>query len=535
MRPRTPRRKNFLPVRLLPGLVALAAGGLALARSLWLGDTLAALLLPRSAPLPAGQRPADVVRDMPGIDHPRTVSADAAGLEDDTPVLGVTAGGQSRAYLLEAFATGPGSHIVNDLLGGVPVSVSHCNLSGCSRAFKDDGPPGRHDQPLDLSGGGLKGYRLVLKSGGHAYEQETGAALDQAGPPFPFREHPVERTSWGAWLKAHPDTDVYLGTIPPGTSSTAEPATRNYEPKRPSASPVPCSAPGQEPVLLGASVLLLLAGFVVLLPLLPRWVSRLLIVLWLLGGLAVLVPGSPVSLSALLVPRGGFYDGHGTRYWLRTLGSPDGEARGEAIFALGVIGPDQAEVVPGLARILVEDPDAEARHQAALAMLKMGPAARAAVPELARALADEEPAVRMNAAVALARLGAEGRPAVPALIEAVERKGNRTNLGTFSFTIQEMAARARGRASAGSTAGVTVLTRALKAARSAQVRRGLARALGEVGPAARPAVPQLQALLRDETSEVRETAAEALKKIENEGPPGRTAPTDRSGTGWPLR
>jgi HEAT repeat protein len=207
------------------------------------------------------------------------------------------------------------------------------------------------------------------------------------------------------------------------------------------------------------------------------------------------------------------YDGLGQRYWLGALDSPDEELRHKAIFALGVIGSENPEVVPALAKILADDPDVEARHVAALALLKVGPAARAAVSELAEALADEHPSVRMNAALVLLQLGPQARQAVPALIAAVEFKRNRTNLGLFNSTIQEVAARALGAASAGSSVGVAVLTNGLKAAYSTESRMAFASALGKVGPPARPAVPQLRALLSDKAQEVREAAEAALKNI----------------------
>lgn len=245
------------------------------------------------------------------------------------------------------------------------------------------------------------------------------------------------------------------------------------------------------------------------------WLVAALVVL---AALAVLIPGSPAHLPTLMGGGyfGQYHDGHSAGYWRDGLKSPDAEARRRAIFALGAIGPDAGEAVPALAVILREDPDAEARQQAALALSKMAPASRAAVPALAEALADEEPFVRMNAALALSRLRAEARPAVPALIEALKDEDNRTNVGRFAATIAEAVALALGRASAGSADAVPALTEALAAARTVGMREARARALGEVGAEARPAVPQLQALLQDKNVDVRWAAEDALRKIEGE-------------------
>jgi hypothetical protein len=244
-------------------------------------------------------------------------------------------------------------------------------------------------------------------------------------------------------------------------------------------------------------------------------VLRVAVAAVLLAVASVLVPGSPVYLPGFFNAPGQ-YEGHSTRYWINALGSPDAPVRSHAIFALGATGSDAGEAVPALAKVLLEDPDPEARHQAALALSKMTPASREAVPALADALADEEPAVRMNAAIALFRLRDAARPAIPALTQALNDPDNRTNLGTFTYTIQEMAARALGRAGAGTADSVPALTAALDNARSEEMRLAAIHGLGEVGAEARPAVPGLRALLADNSAAVREAAAETLHAIEGE-------------------
>jgi HEAT repeat protein len=232
----------------------------------------------------------------------------------------------------------------------------------------------------------------------------------------------------------------------------------------------------------------------------------------LLAVLAVLIPRSPLYLVNWINPRGQHL-GRSTRSWMRDLRSPEPQTRREAISALGTIGDNAREAVPALAKILVEDPDPGARIEAGLALTKMDSATEA-VPELAQALVeDEEPLVRMNAARALLRLGEEAKPAVPELIKALKDKANDTNANAFHATIQEVVAVALGKATAGTNEGVPALTEALKAARTIPGRKALARALGDVGPAAQAAVPPLQALLEDDNAYVREAARDALEKI----------------------
>ncbi|HJZ94823.1 MAG TPA: HEAT repeat domain-containing protein [Gemmataceae bacterium] len=239
---------------------------------------------------------------------------------------------------------------------------------------------------------------------------------------------------------------------------------------------------------------------------------------WIVGGIVALalaalsIPGSPVYLLDILFGSGQ-YEGRSVRQWKRQLGTDDAPERSKAAFALGAMGADARSAVPELARVLTDDPDRACRIEASLAISKIAPACAEAVPALAKALSDPELFVRMNAAMALFRLKHEARPAVPELIRAVQDEKNKTNLGAFHHTIQDMAGLALGRASAGSADGVAALTDALAAATSVESQSHLARALGEVGPPARSAAPQLRALLTDESALVRESAGAALDKI----------------------
>jgi HEAT repeat protein len=110
----------------------------------------------------------------------------------------------------------------------------------------------------------------------------------------------------------------------------------------------------------------------------------------------------------------------------------------------------------------------------------------------------------------------DARPAVPALIAALKDRSNQTVVGTFTVTIQAVAAEALGRASAGSYEAVPALTEALTAADSAMMCKAVAFALGEVGAEALPAAPLLRALLKAEDVQLRQTAERALRNIEGE-------------------
>lgn len=127
-------------------------------------------------------------------------------------MIGVVAGGRSRAYLVRAFCRGPASHIVNDVLGGTAVSVTYCDQRDCACVFAGEGA-----EPLDLRQGGLQAGQMTLRAAGVRYGQESLSPEDAEGaPPFPYVAHAFERTTWGAWRGAHPGTEVYLGP-PPGS------------------------------------------------------------------------------------------------------------------------------------------------------------------------------------------------------------------------------------------------------------------------------------------------------------------------------
>lgn len=164
-------------------------------------------------------RPPDVVMPLtdarssqqfsfPGIRQPPTRSANEAGLAEDAEVIGVRIGGKARAYSVEALSRGPQSHVVNDLLGERPVTVAYCNVMGCARVFTADSS----GAPLDLGVGGWQGVKgLIVRLDGVNYTLADGENLtNPKGSPLPFERMVYQRTTWGEWHQAHPETDVYV-------------------------------------------------------------------------------------------------------------------------------------------------------------------------------------------------------------------------------------------------------------------------------------------------------------------------------------
>jgi HEAT repeat protein len=226
--------------------------------------------------------------------------------------------------------------------------------------------------------------------------------------------------------------------------------------------------------------------------------------------IVLMIPGVTTGIMNRLYRKQ--HGGHPADYWVHELKNADPHARQEAVFALGVIGPEAEEAVPEVCALL-KDPAPRVRCDAALALLKMYPASRGTAPALAEVLEDDMPLARINAAITLNKLGPDARPAVPALLKALGDKKNDRWIPGFQITIRETLLQALGRATAGSTDGVAALSEALKDER-VPCRAAAARALGEVGPEARTAVPLLQAALQDNNERVRDAAEAALKKIE---------------------
>ena len=134
-----------------------------------------------------------------------------------------------------------------------------------------------------------------------------------------------------------------------------------------------------------------------------------------------------------------------------------------------------------------------------------GPGDTSTVTELVDVLKQDRSPYRRGLAVdALERMGPGAKDAVPALIEALH------DPGVFGrFTVPMALAKI------GSVA-VPEIERAMNEHGSARVRRGCAKALGMMGPAAGEAADALQKALHDPDADVRMAAAESLGRIGHE-------------------
>jgi len=135
---------------------------------------------------------------IPGVRRLLFVSAGEAGIGDESAVVGVSINGEDRAYLVAALSTVDG-HVVNDIVQQCPVTVTYCDQRDCARVLT------AHDsqEALAVGLGGWMDQRMLLLLGTKRIAQD---ATD-----LPFEDLPFEKTTWGRWKAAHPESKLYLG------------------------------------------------------------------------------------------------------------------------------------------------------------------------------------------------------------------------------------------------------------------------------------------------------------------------------------
>jgi hypothetical protein len=148
---------------------------------------------------------------VPVVQLPPTVTGRDARVRDETEVIGVSVADRHRAYVLDALEPLP-RHVINDLLDGVPCTVSYCNVTDCVRVLTAPGAK----EPLAIAVGGWDSRSaegvMLLRVGSDYYRQDSGLPLAEAEVArFPYVDLEFERTTWGNWREAHPHSDVYVG------------------------------------------------------------------------------------------------------------------------------------------------------------------------------------------------------------------------------------------------------------------------------------------------------------------------------------
>jgi hypothetical protein len=87
------------------------------------------------------RRELETLTNRPGIQQPTTYRAASVRLADEAEVIGVLIEGRPRAYEVQAFSALPfgdySRHVVNDVLAGVPITVSYCDRLNCTRVYTE--------------------------------------------------------------------------------------------------------------------------------------------------------------------------------------------------------------------------------------------------------------------------------------------------------------------------------------------------------------------------------------------------------------
>jgi HEAT repeat protein len=179
-------------------------------------------------------------------------------------------------------------------------------------------------------------------------------------------------------------------------------------------------------------------------------------------------------------------------------------ARPYVVVLLGQQGAAAKPAVGALIKLL-DDDNTDVRREAVLALGRIGPDARAAVPALIRRFTEcfeREGADCYGVTYALGRIGSH--EAVPVLLKAIE--GQDESLAMFgAWALAQI--EPKDPATAAKT--LPLLVRGLHNP-EAKFRRGAAEALKQLGPAAKPAVPELQKALKDEDASVRSVVEDAI-------------------------
>lgn len=148
------------------------------------------------------------VDGIPPLEFPAQIFPDEAAewILDSDIVVGVEIEGDARAYPIRIIAW---HEMVNDTIGGVPVSLAYCTLCGSPILF--DGRVGSEVYRFGTSG-------LLYRSNKLMYDRNTRTLWNQfsgkpawgplVGEEIRLKVLPVVVTTWGEWHARHPDTTV---------------------------------------------------------------------------------------------------------------------------------------------------------------------------------------------------------------------------------------------------------------------------------------------------------------------------------------
>ena len=212
-------RNGSVKIRVSPGtfklpMILAAITALSLAACVVLTDpapsTLPGRLVQMLAGIASSTNSAVRASSNPPLDHFPIARALNAGPEvrDDYFVVGVELEGEARAYPLNMLSR-PDHHVLDDVLGGVPIAVTWCGLCQSPLVY------GRRVDDKTLTffvSGELYGENMMMRDveTGSGWPQMLGEAIDGPLEGGTLQQIPSVWTDWKAWRTEHPDTTVVM-------------------------------------------------------------------------------------------------------------------------------------------------------------------------------------------------------------------------------------------------------------------------------------------------------------------------------------
>ena len=147
------------------------------------------------------------------LDNPATLAPEEAYLALGDAVFGIAINGEARAYPLRIMDW---HEMVNDVVGGVPVSLAYCTLCGAGIAYDGRAPNGEI-YTFGTSGLLYRSNKLMYdRTTRTLWNQFTGEPVlgsladdtDAEGEPLRLSLLPLVLTTWEDWLAQHPETTV---------------------------------------------------------------------------------------------------------------------------------------------------------------------------------------------------------------------------------------------------------------------------------------------------------------------------------------
>ena len=152
----------------------------------------------------AGGPPKDGIPAL--TDPPMITAAEAAYLTPDDRIIGYAEGDDARAYPLRILNY---HELINDRVSGKPILITYCPLCDSAAIFDRRTPLGERE--FGVSGLLYNSNVLMYDRGGQPeslWSQIRGAGVTGPAAGVKLRPLPVELTTWQAWLRRYPHSQV---------------------------------------------------------------------------------------------------------------------------------------------------------------------------------------------------------------------------------------------------------------------------------------------------------------------------------------